>query len=182
MNVIKASNYALSHKSSNFKVILCGLCNFFMTETHNLTHNVWTEWTRHILTCVQPWSCVQRCVWVVSFIRQIGVRVCVRFRRYHISHALRVRTYVHACQPLELLPFFPLSVTTDRLDRLYPHGCRIFAACSQLGEQVGCGFVCRCVSLRDGASFKSPVCCLTFWETSSRPSTLGGWRLFDRSG
>lgn len=45
--------------------------------------------------------------------------VCVRarFRRYHISQALRVRTYVHACQPLKLIPFFPLSVTTDRLDR-----------------------------------------------------------------
>lgn len=88
--------------------------------------------------------------------------VCARFRRYHISQALRVRSYVHACQPLKLIPFFPLSVTTDRLDRLSRFGCRIFAACSQPGEQVGCGFVCRCVSLGDGASFKSPVCCLTF--------------------
>lgn len=158
MNIIKASNYALSLKSNNLKVILCGLCNFFffMTETHNLTHNVWTEWTRHILTCVQPWSYVQRCVWVASFIRQIGVRVCVRFRRYHISQALRVGTYVRARLSAAEAHSFLSSVNYNwQAWQIFPLGFRILAACSQLGERVGCGFVCRWVSLRDGASFKS---------------------------
>lgn len=131
-NIIKASNYAVSHKSSNLKAILCGLCNCFMTETHYLTHNVWTEWTRHILTCVQPWSCVQRCVWVVSFIRQIGVRVCVCVAGVIIS--AKPCECVRTCTPvsrwssfLSFLCQLQMTGLTD-FPAWVPHICCMFSA------------------------------------------------------